>query len=295
VGDRAGSGGGGAPEVAGGGGAAGGEAGASGSGGDGTDETDREWATWPMPNWVDFALPNTPHYSLLDDGTVRDDVTELVWATTRSDTVSWPLALEVCASGFRLPTIIELVSIANPATTRVDAVFNLGPQSLWSSSPVVDTPESAWMLYGGGDGSTYPWQVIQRYPVICVRGGKRAGAQAHYELTQVGSTPAVRDNWTGLVWQQGTSSRTYEFDEAQEYCRGLDAGFRAPSMKELQTLIDRRRAAPSIDPTYFPETPSAHFWSGTRQSELIAYAVAFKIGSANTYSTDSPGYMRCVH
>jgi hypothetical protein len=247
-----------------------------------------------MPNWVDFALPNAPHYSLLDDGTVRDDVTELVWATTRSDTVSWPLALGVCASGFRLPTIIELVSIANPVTTRVDAVFNLGPQSLWSSSPVHDTPASAWLWYGG-EGSTYPWQVIQHYHAICVRGGKRPRAQAHYELTQVGSTPAVRDNWTGLVWQQGTSSRTYGFDEAQEYCRGLDAGFRAPSMKELQTLIDRRRAAPTIDPTYFPETPSAHFWSGTRRSESIAYLVEFKIGSANTYSTDLPSYMRCVH
>ena len=66
-------------------------------------------------------------------------------------------------------------------------------------------------------------------------------------------------------------------------------------MKELQTLIDRRRGAPTIDPKYFPETPSARFWSGTRRSELIAYLVEFKIGSANTYSTDLPSYMRCVH
>jgi hypothetical protein len=231
---------------------------------------------------------------LLDDGTVRDDLTELIWATTRSAAVIWPLALEVCAPGFRLPTIIELVSIANPATARVDAVFKPTTQSLWSSTPVVHTPESAWMLYGGGDGSTYPWPVVQRYPAMCVRGGKRPLAQAHYELTQVGSTPAVRDNWTGLVWQQGTSPGTYEFEEAPEYCRGLDGGFRAPSVKELQTLIDRRRAAPTIDPTYFPETPSARFWSGTRRSEAYGYLVEFKTGSANTYATDLPSYMRCV-
>jgi hypothetical protein len=98
----------------------------------------------------------------------------------------------------------------------------------------------------------------------------------------------------GLVWQRGTSSLTYEFDEAQEYCRGLDEGFRAPSAKELQTLIDRRRAAPTIDPTYFPETPSGRFWSGTRPDESHAFLVEFKTGAAGPYAANLPSYMRCV-
>jgi Protein of unknown function (DUF1566) len=275
-------------------GAAGGAAGAGGAGPDGPEPpaVEREWATWPMPNWAGSELPHAPHYSPLEDGTVRDDVTGLVWATTRSNAVPWALALEVCQAGFRLPTIIELVSLANPQTGRADAVLGLRAQALWSASRVADSPSTAWLYYGD-EGSTYTWQASMSYPAICVRGGTVSQAP-HYELTDVEGTPAVRDNWTGLVWQRAASPSTYSFEDAQAYCPALAGGFRSPSVKELQTLIDRRRPAPTIDPELFPETPSARFWSGTRKGQTNGYLVEFDRGTANSYSASSSAYVRCV-
>src|SRR5262249_10913446 len=42
------------------------------------------FACWPMPNTGASGLPNPAHYTDLGDGTVRDDVTCLVWEKTVS-------------------------------------------------------------------------------------------------------------------------------------------------------------------------------------------------------------------
>jgi hypothetical protein len=254
---------------------------------------DHEWATWPMPSWADSGLPNPPQYTDLGDGTVRDEVTGLVWRRARAASLPWSSALVTCTPDFRLPSIIELVSLANPETGWMDVIFGRYAGGAWSASQVAGEPDRAWHFYGA-EGSTYPWSATQSYPALCVKAGF-ASPEPHYELTNVGAIATVRDNWTGLVWQQIHSDGTYEFDEAQPYCATLGAGFRVPSSKELQTLVDRRRFGPAIDPEYFPGTPSEHFWSGTRRSESIAHAVEFQLGAANTYGTQNPYYVRCVH
>jgi hypothetical protein len=267
--------------------------GAAGESSAGDPLADREWATWPMPSWAESGLPNLPRYTDLGDGTVRDDITGLVWRRVRASTLPWSSALVACDPDFRLPSIIELVSLANPETGWVDPVLEQDVGGGWSSSPVAGTTDRAWLYYGG-NGSTYPWSASASYRALCVKAGF-ASAQPHYELTNVGATVAVRDNWTGLVWQQVHSARPYEFGEAQAYCATLGAGFRVPSSKELQTLVDRRRFGPAIDAEYFPNTPSERFWSGTRVSEFIAHAVEFQLGASNTYGTEEAYYVRCVY
>jgi hypothetical protein len=100
----------------------------------------------------------------------------------------------------------------------------------------------------------------------------------------------VTDMVTGLVWQQATQ---------QSNCQGVSfAGYsdwRVPSMIELFSIVDPSSINPSIDTTYFPNTPAAYFWSSeVYPSALNDYwVVSFYDG--NTYNNpSSPYYYRCV-
>ena len=52
----------------------------------------------------------------------------------------------------------------------------------------------------------------------------------------------VRDNVTGLEWQQVTAPGTYTWQQAIDYCNNLSLGgkddWRLPTIKELSTLVD---------------------------------------------------------
>jgi hypothetical protein len=72
----------------------------------------------------------------------------------------------------------------------------------------------------------------------------------------------IRDNVTGLTWQQAASATTMDWYAAMTYC---PAGWRLPNIHELWTLVDAGRASPAIDPLFSGET--SPFWSST--SELL--------------------------
>jgi hypothetical protein len=76
-------------------------------------------------------------------------------------------------------------------------------------------------------------------------------------------TGGIQDNVTGLLWQQPLSAGTYTFSGAQTYCASLGSGWRAPSMKEVQTIIDRNRSNPPLDPI-FGGTPVVEFWTSSQ-------------------------------
>jgi hypothetical protein len=116
--------------------------------------------------------------------------------------------------------------------------------------------------------------------------------------------PCVRDNVTGLVWEVKTADRglrdwnwTYTWYDSvhnyggspgtanggscqtagrcdsEKYVADLKAvalcGFndwRMPTAQELESLLHRGRTMPAIDPTYFPNTPSSAFWTGSPQA-----------------------------
>jgi hypothetical protein len=70
----------------------------------------------------------------------------------------------------------------------------------------------------------------------------------------------VHDSKTGLDWQQVVSSTKYTYANAMAYCSGNTAalagsGWRLPSIKELQTLVDDSVASPSptLDASAFPD------------------------------------------
>jgi hypothetical protein len=79
----------------------------------------------------------------------------------------------------------------------------------------------------------------------------------------------VTDNDTGLMWQKTppVGAFAYTWQAALAYCENSSLAaytdWRLPTAKELESLTDKSRYYPPIDP-YFPAcTGACYFWSST--------------------------------
>jgi len=112
----------------------------------------------------------------------------------------------------------------------------------------------------------------------------------------------VRDNVTGLEWQQATAPGTYTCQGAIDYCNSLNLGgysdWRLPTVKEISYLVDSSipYPGPKIDTTFFPGTQSSHYWSSTTcaYNTSCAWYVDFSYGSVNYYYKSLSHYVRAV-
>ena len=132
-----------------------------------------------------------------------------------------------------------------------------------------------------------------------------AGANApagRYVVTNGGtSSGTVYDTKTKLTWQQTVPSTTYTWANAKTYCAGVGAslggaGWRLPTLKELQTIVDYSQSNPSIDSTAFPSTPAHIFWcsSPLAGSAPGAWGVSFYNGYTDNVDVPHTRYVRCV-
>lgn len=127
----------------------------------------------------------------------------------------------------------------------------------------------------------------------------RADAPAgHYTA----SGGIVTDTRTGLDWQQVMEMTGTEAD-AVDYCASLDlggTGWRLPSMKELETIVDDSRYKPAIDPIFsFFGTASSSWrtWSSSPLyglEQAYGWFVDFTDGSAWYQYLVEKGGIRCV-
>lgn len=121
----------------------------------------------------------------------------------------------------------------------------------------------------------------------------------------------VRDNHTGLTWEVKTGDggihdkdNTYRWGGKTALGRrygtyytdwntlvdgtnnealcGL-TGWRVPTVEELEGLLSLNRVTPAIDVVYFPNTPSAYFWTASPYATTpdTAWYVYFYYGSAD--------------
>jgi len=111
----------------------------------------------------------------------------------------------------------------------------------------------------------------------------------------------VFDRDTGLTWQRYVSGPSRTWPDAIAYCGTLDladhaSGWRLPSKKELESLVDVRVSNPAIDVLAFPATPSDGFWTSTPNLALAGTVWGVYFGLGNTFHNypTTPFRARCV-
>jgi len=117
------------------------------------------------------------------------------------------------------------------------------------------------------------------------------------------SNGTVTDTKTKLIWQQLPAPSTMTWDSARSYCAGVSAtlggsGWRLPTIKELQTLVDPSRSRPAIDVTFFPDTALVGSWTSTRYAapadESYAWIIILIDGIEAQAPLSSTFQVRCV-
>lgn len=137
-----------------------------------------------MPNVkVDVAAgaPNPMAYTVQGGGTVKDDVTGLMWQRTAPTAMfNWADAARYCADlslaghdDWRLPTEIELLSIVDDTVASGPAIDvatfpDTAAGYYWSSLPMADSPGNAWQV-DFITGSAYDSDVLALLNLRCVR------------------------------------------------------------------------------------------------------------------------------
>jgi hypothetical protein len=276
---------------------------------------DDEWARWPVP-------PEAPTNYVDDnaDGTVTDGITGLLWQqVVPAGTFDWADETAYCAglslggrTGWRLPTAIELLSIVDSSRTypAVNPMHfpNTPAKLFWTSTPCASYSGSVWyvdFVYGMSDFDT----AAQLYSARCTWTGSPPaqvtglGAPAgQYTI----SADTVKDERTGLIWQRAVPAQLDNWISIQGHCESLDlggfaSGWRLPTKKELETLVDFRapNSGTTIDATAFPNTPAEFFWTSTPCAGTTpnqAWFVGFYVGdSAFSDIATEQDNARCVH
>ena len=123
-----------------------------------------------------------------------------------------------------------------------------------------------------------------------------------YELSaDVSSWSCVRDDVTGLIWQNFVQTSTYQdisISSSADIC-GL-TGWRLPTIEELRSIVNYGASSPTLDGDYFSAVVDGHstayFWSSTLHlyysSSGNYFQINFESGRGN-YSADdnSASYM----
>jgi hypothetical protein len=150
-----------------------------------------------------------------------------------------------------------------------------------------------------------PFRLVSALAVVAMALAAPVGAttapSGRYTYPVAGT---VYDTKTKLTWQQTAPLATYTWADAKTYCAGVGAtlggtGWRLPTVKELQTIVDETwHQGSSMDPTAFPGAPSGIFWSSSivvgPPSPINAWYVSFGSGITFFAPFNSSGDVRCV-
>jgi Protein of unknown function (DUF1566) len=118
------------------------------------------------------------------------------------------------------------------------------------------------------------------------------------------ATDTVTDTKTGLVWERVEDPSGYTWVAAKTQCAnlntmafgGFSSGWRLPTVKELQTLVDDSLTiSPSIDPV-FTGANAYYYWSTTPLANSGTNAWTLGLNGGGTASADitTSKHVRCV-
>jgi len=157
---------------------------------------------------------NTPttianHFTDNGDGTITDNLTQLVWQKipnanvfTWEQAISYAEALTIgINSDWRLPNIKELQSINNELTTN-PSVFtpyfsSVGVHNYWSSTSLPNQTTKAWYWNNQFGITTYDLKTNTNY-VLCVRGNPSLSSTTFIEETRITIYPNPASNFANI-------------------------------------------------------------------------------------------------
>ncbi|MBH1988864.1 MAG: DUF1566 domain-containing protein, partial [Myxococcaceae bacterium] len=266
---------------------------------------------------------------------VRDLFTGLIWEKTiSSDELVWSRDAEMGSAqaycvglskggylDWRVPTVVELQSL----------VDYLGTDPLKFDHPRLWTSESHFWKRKSGlaldlkNGFLKSYAAGSSMPVRCVRGDFLSAPDGDRFVNDKGASLVMisdlaerngleqesvyaRDRWTGLAWTRGSNPGMSQAN-AEKACQMLGESWHLPTVKEMITLIDYKRASPASNGTVFPFTSPYHvyFWTATpaKQANQQGFlAVSFQDGMIEPiFESDSDAcekpkcfvFSRCVN
>jgi len=288
-----------------------------------------------MPNPAGSGLSNPASYEEKGE-IVHDNLTCLDWQRSPpGETFTFAAAIAYCEAlslgghdDWRLPTRIEMTSIVDFTKSA-----SLDPAAFPGAAGGFHKTSSDWILTirqtGAGAGRDFAWAFNMSDGIVsnayskataarlrCVRGNGSGEAPSDPAVAppdqyRVIADGEVRDNYTGLVWQQSYSPSTMSFEEARSYCAGLGLNgqsWRLPSVRELATLVDEAQVAPAINRNMFPNTQygarsNDWYWGShaARGNAAAAWALnyddgftGFNAGSSGAWNYFTAAWVRCV-
>jgi hypothetical protein len=135
---------------------------------------------------------------------------------------------------------------------------------------------------------------------------KNLPSASRFTVLAAFNNAAVRDNNTGLVWEQSpdTTARTWGFvNAARTDCAnktvGGTTGWRLPSVIELKSLQDPSLSPPFVPASIFTNVQSGTYWSATTVTDFPndadAWAVTFfDNGIVFAGNKQAPHFVWCV-
>ena len=134
-----------------------------------------------------------------------------------------------------------------------------------------------------------------------VRATERGDALGQSRFTLVLDGAGVQDNQTGLVWEQSPDRIFDRWSASIERCKtkqvGGQAGWRAPRIDELKSLVDLTQKDPALPQGHpFSNIQSAIYWSATPSPtyDIVAWQVSFFTGQTVTDDKSLLRRMWCV-
>jgi hypothetical protein len=135
---------------------------------------------------------------------------------------------------------------------------------------------------GGGDAGNYTTRWDANKP-----------SASRFTVLAEFSGAAVRDNNTGLVWEQ-MPTMAMDWSSARNQCLnkpvGGTRGWRLPSVAELTSLVDPSLVPPYVPPTVFAGVLVGNYWSSTSIMDggsVNKYSVNFGDGMVGTTAKSS--------
>lgn len=263
-----------------------------------------DWLASNVPN--EPGLPNAASYTATAT-VVADKISGLTWERGQdSSLVAWNEAQAYCAglsldgcNAWRVPQRSELASLVDHTRSGIDIDPSF-PQTpvdttWWSGTTLAGSVNNAWVV-NFINGNTFDQLKTDLCHVRCVYGALGAAPPARYMIPGDGT---VIDLDTKLVWQRTVDAGSYSWNAAATYCTTTalpGTGWRVPSVRELESIIDSTQQSPPIDGTTFPATPKTGFWTSTIfvDGNSTAMIVNLSDGTVQNEADSVQHAVRCV-